>query len=157
MQINKYALNKAQELYEISLQNTMLNRKQTHGALQDKLNNWINDIRLYEKGLKMFTSLDVQSQLSKYLLKSLGSDFCNEIACYVALESDLKFASSLTSQLTNEQKNRIIAECESTFKQPLTALNKSLNESVEDFLNAAENMLNVCSMILKKIDKKKDK
>jgi hypothetical protein len=150
-------MNKAQELYEVSLQNTMQNRKQTHSTLQDKLNNWINDIRLYEKGLKMFTSADVQSQLSKYLLKSLGSEFCNEITYYVALESDLNFVSSITPQLTNEQKNRIIAECESTFKQPLTTLNKSLNENIEEFLNAAENMLGVCSMILKKIDKKKDK
>lgn len=156
-QINKYAMNKAQEFYEVSLQNTMQNRKQTHSTLQDKLNNWINDIRLYEKGLKMFTSADVQSQLSKYLLKSLGSEFCNEITYYVALESDLNFVSSITPQLTNEQKNRIIAECESTFKQPLTTLNKSLNENIEEFLNAAENMLSVCSMILKKIDKKKDK
>lgn len=157
MQINKYAMNKAQEMYEVSLQNTMQNRKQTHSTLQDKLNNYINDIRLYEKGLKMFTSVDVQSQLSKYLLKSLGTEFCNEIFYYVALESDLNFASSITPQLTNEQKNRIITECESTFKQSLTTLNKSLNENIEEFLNAAENMLGVCSMILKKIDKKKDK
>lgn len=157
MQINKYAQNKAQELYEISLQNSVQNRKQNHGALQDKLNNLLNDVRLYEKGLKMFASVDIQSQLTKYLLKSLGNDFCNEVAYYVALESDLNFASSIKPQLTNEQRNRIIAECEASFKQPLTALNKSLNENIEEFLSAAENMLPVCSMILKKIDKKKDK
>lgn len=157
VQINKYAQNKAQELYEISLQNSMQNRKQNHGALQDKLNNLLNDIRLYEKGLKMFTSNDIQTQLSKYLLKSLGSEFVNEVTYYVALESDLNFANSITAQLSNEQRNRIIAECQNTFKQPLTVLNKSLNENIEDFLIAAENMLGSCSMILKKIDKKKDK
>ncbi|KAG5681828.1 hypothetical protein PVAND_011236 [Polypedilum vanderplanki] len=157
MQINKYAHNKAQELYEISLQNSMQNRKQNHGALQDKLNNLLNDIRLYEKGLKMFSSVDVQIQLAKYLLKTLGTEFANEVAYYVALESDLNFASSLTPQLTNEQRNRIAVECEPTYKQTLTALNKSLNLSVEEFLIAAENMLVPCSMIAKKIDKKKDK
>jgi len=36
-------------------------------------------------------------------------------------------------------------------------LNKSINGTVEDFLVAAENILVPCSMILKKIDKKKDK
>lgn len=157
LQINKYAQNKAQELYEVSLQNSMQNRKQNHGTLQDKLNNLLNDIRLYDKGLKMFSSIDVQTQLCKYLLKSLGTDFCNEIAYYVALESDLNFASSMPLQLTNEQRNRIAVECEAVFKQPLVGLYKSLNGSVEDFLIAAENMLNPCSMIVKKIDKKKDK
>jgi hypothetical protein len=157
LQINKYSQNKAQELYEISLQNSMQNRKQNHSALQDKLNNLLNDIRLYEKGLKMFPSIDTQTQLSKYLLKSLGTDFCNEIAYYIALENDLNFASSITIQLTTEQRNRIATECNPSYKSALVALNKSLNGSIEEFLIAAENMLIPCSMIVKKIDKKKDK
>lgn len=157
MQINKYAQNKAQEFYEVSLQKSMQNRKQNHSTLQDKLNNLLNDIRLYEKGLKTFTSTDVQLQLSKYLLKTLGTDFCNEIAYYIALENDLNFANTITVQLSAEQRHRIAVECESSYKQPLTALNKSLNGNVEDFLIAAENILTPCSMIAKKIDKKKDK
>lgn len=156
LQINKYAQTKAHELYETSLQNSMQNRKQNHSALQDKLNNLYNDIRLYEKGLKMFTA-DTQAQLTKYLLKSLGTDFCNEIALYVAAESELSFPNTTSSQLTVEQRNRIVAECGASFKQPLLALNKSLNGSVEEFLENAENILVPCSMILKKIDKKKDK
>ena len=157
VQINKYAQNKAQELYETSLQNSMQNRKQNHSSLQDKLNNLINDIRLYEKGLKMFSSTDTQAQLTKYLLKSLGIDFCNEIAFYVAIESELSFPNTTSSQLTLEQRQRIAVECEPSYKPLLVALNKSLNGSVEDFLNAAENILAPCSMIVKKIDKKKDK
>lgn len=43
----------AQALYEASLQNSSENRRQTHAALQDKLNNLLVDIRLYEKGLKV--------------------------------------------------------------------------------------------------------
>lgn len=156
-QINKYAQNKAQELYETSLQNSMQNRKQNHSALQDKLNNLMIDIRLFEKGLKMFSSTDTQTQLTKYLLKSLGVEFCNEIAFYIALESELSFPNTTSSQLSLEQRNRIAVECHATFKQPLSALNKSLNGSVEDFLIAAENVLAPCSMIVKKIDKKKDK
>jgi hypothetical protein len=105
----------------------------------------------------MFTNVDIQSQLSKYLLKSLGTDFVNDIAQYVAIESELNFASQLTAQITPEQRNRIATECQPSFKSSLIALNKSLNGSIEEFLIASENMLTVCSMILKKIDKKKDK
>lgn len=157
LQLNKYAQNKANELYSISLQSNIQNRKVTHSTLQDKLNNMLSDIRLYEKGLKMFTNADIQSQLSKYLLKSFGTDFANEIASYVAIESELNFASQLTSQITPEQRNRIANECQPSFKPSLIALNKSLNGSIEEFLVASENMLTACSMILKKIDKKKDK
>lgn len=157
LQVNKYAQNKAQELYEISLQNSMQNRKQNHSTLQDKLNNLLNDIRLYEKGLKMFSSTDTQAQLTKYLLKTLGTDFCNEIAFYVAVECELSFPNTTSSQLTIELRNRIAVECGPSYKQLLVTLNKSLNGSIEDFLLAGENMLAPCSMILKKIDKKKDK
>lgn len=158
LQVNKHAQSKAQELYETSLQNSMQNRKQNHSILQDRLNNLINDIRLYEKGLKMFSSTDTQTQLTKYLLKSLGTDFCNEIAFYIAAESELTFPNaSSAAQLTLEQRNKIALECVGAFKQSLSTLNKSLNGSVEDFLIAADNTMAPCSMIVKKIDKKKDK
>ena len=52
-QISKYGQIKAHELYESSLQNSMQNRKKNHSSLQDKLNSILNDIRLYEKGLKV--------------------------------------------------------------------------------------------------------
>lgn len=52
-QLSKYAQIKAHELYESSLQNSLQNRKQNHATLQDKLNNILNDIRLYEKGLRV--------------------------------------------------------------------------------------------------------
>jgi len=156
LQIAKYAQNKAQELYEVSLQNTLVNRKQNHSSLQDKLNNTLNDIRLYEKGLKMFTSADTQQQLTKYLLKTLGTDFCNEVAVYVSIESNLAVTSA-PALLTIEQRNRIAVECDAVYKASLVALNKSLNGSIEDFLVAAENALLPCSMIVKKIDKKRDK
>jgi E3 UFM1-protein ligase 1 len=157
-QINKYAESKAHELYGISLQNSMQNRKQNHSSLQDKLNNLLNDIRLYEKGLKMFSKIDTQTQLTKYLLKSLGTDFANEIAFYIAAESDLNFLSSLSvNTITAEQRTRIANESDAGYKQALTALNKSINCTIEEFLTAAENMLAPCSMIVKKIDKKKDK
>lgn len=158
LKINKHAQSKAHELYETSLQNSMQNRKQNHSLLQDKLNNLINDIRLYEKGLKMFSSVDTQTQLTKYLMKSLGTDFCNELSFYIAVESELAIPNvTNAAQLVAEQRNRIAVECAAAFKQPLSTLNKSLIGSVEDFLIAAENAMASCSMIIKKIDKKKDK
>ncbi|XP_039433197.1 E3 UFM1-protein ligase 1 homolog [Culex pipiens pallens] len=154
-QFSRLALAKAHELYEISLHQNNQNRRQTHANLQDKLNNLFNDIRLYEKGIKLLPA-DVQPQLVKYLLKSLGTDFCNEIFFYVAAECNLN---SNGTTLTVEQRNKIAADCGQEYRGALQALNKATASSaaVDDFLIVAENSLQACSMILKKIDKKKDR
>lgn len=41
----------AQRLYEATPQT---NRRQTHAAVQEKINTLLSDIRLYEKGLKVY-------------------------------------------------------------------------------------------------------
>lgn len=43
----------AQALYEINMQNRNENRRQTRSALQEKFNNFVTDLRLYEKGIKV--------------------------------------------------------------------------------------------------------
>lgn len=44
------------------------------------------------------------------------------------------------------------------YKSALAALNKAVaGSSVDEFLESAENALEACGMILKKIDKKKDR
>lgn len=146
---------KAHELYEISLHQNSQNRRQTHANLQDKLNNLYNDIRLYEKGIKLLPAA-IQSQLVKYLLKSLGTDFCNEIFFYVAAECNLN---SNGTTLTVEQRNKITQDCSQEYKPTLQKLNKAITSSasIDEFLDVAESSLQTCSMILKKIDKKKDR
>lgn len=106
-QFSKEALVLAQGFFEATLQNNNQNRRQTHSAIQDKLNNLLNDIRLYEKGLKVL-SADLQPQLVKYLLKSLGGDFANEIAFYIACECALTYNDS---SLTQEQRTKISQDC----------------------------------------------
>uniref|UniRef100_A0A1L8DB94 E3 UFM1-protein ligase 1 homolog n=1 Tax=Nyssomyia neivai TaxID=330878 RepID=A0A1L8DB94_9DIPT len=153
-QLTKEALQTAQQVYEASLQNSTQNRRQTHAALQEKLNNLIGDVRLYEKGLKLFPA-DVQQQLMKYLLKTLGTDITNELFFYVANECTLNYS---TSTLTPEQRSNIMQECSQEYKSALMVLNKSIGgQSVDEFLVACDAALQECSMILKKIDKKKDR
>lgn len=137
------------------MQNNLQSRRQTHASLQEKLNNLLTDIRLYEKGLKLFAP-DVQQQLTKYLLKSLGTDVCNELCLYAAQECNLSYQEVV--EVSAEQRVKIIQEVESEYKVTLQALNKTLSgSSLDDFLAAVENSLQACSMIVKKVDKKKDR
>uniref|UniRef100_A0A0A1X755 E3 UFM1-protein ligase 1 homolog n=1 Tax=Zeugodacus cucurbitae TaxID=28588 RepID=A0A0A1X755_ZEUCU len=149
-QLNQVALAKAQELFEATPQT---NRRQTHAAIQERINTLLVDLRLYEKGLKLLPA-DVQAQLVKYLLKSLGNDICNELTAYIASECNLN------TKVTNfnvDQRNKIAQECDPEYKTALLEINKALNKTIDDFVLATEGVLKACSMIIKKVDKKKDR
>lgn len=107
-QLSKSALVTAHSLYETSIQTSSQNRRQTHAALQEKINNLLNDIRLYEKGVKLLP-VAMHPQLLKYLLKTIGSDVCNDLFAYVAAESSLTIAGD--GCLTAEQRTKIGQEC----------------------------------------------
>lgn len=62
-------------------------RRKLHSELQDKLNMLLNDIRLYEKGIKQFPNKDTQTQLTKYLIKTVATDLVNNLFLFVAQES----------------------------------------------------------------------
>lgn len=64
----------------------------------------------------------------------------------------------MTESLTNEQRIRIVNELPAEHKPSMQALLKTLTgTNIDDFMTTAEECLNACSMILKKIDKKKDR
>lgn len=89
------------------MQNSTQNRRQTHSALQEKLNALLVDIRLSEKGLRQLPT-ELQPQLVKYLLKTHAQDVCNELFLYVAGECNLSYAETT---LTPEQRTKIAQDC----------------------------------------------
>ncbi|KAJ8716698.1 hypothetical protein PYW07_003325 [Mythimna separata] len=152
--LNQTAMTIAKEFAEKLLQDASQNRKQTHTSAQDKVNILINDIKLYEKGLKSLPS-DVQPQLIKYLLKSLGGDVLSELCKYAANQCNISVQGDV---LTVEQRNKIINDLSDEFTKPLVLLNGTLSDqNMEPFFQAVDVCLAEFGMILKKIDKKKDK
>lgn len=104
--LTKTSLEIAHQIYEVSLQNTTQNQRQTHASLQTKLNEQLVNIRLYEKGLRLLPN-DLQGQLVKYLLKTHGTDVCNDIFFYVAGECNLNFTDV---NLKPEQRTKIVQD-----------------------------------------------
>lgn len=152
--LNVKALEVAGNLYASTITNQTANRRQTHAALQDKLNTLLGDVRLFKNGIKLLPN-DVQAQLNKYLLKSLCADITNEIINYLSSEYGL---GNTEQTLTIEQRNRLINELPQEHRAVIQSLAKTLlGTNVDDFMAAAEESLAACSMILKKIDKKKDR
>ncbi|XP_037875240.1 E3 UFM1-protein ligase 1 homolog [Bombyx mori] len=152
--LNQIGLAIAKETAEKLLQDSTQNRKQTHSSAQDKINILVNDIKLYEKGIKTFAA-EQQAPFIKYLLKSLGGDILSEFCKYAASQCNL---SMQNETLSIEQRNKIINDVTEEFKKPLTILSASINEqSMESFFQAIDVALSDFGMILKKVDKKKDK
>ncbi|RZC36650.1 E3 UFM1-protein ligase 1 -like [Asbolus verrucosus] len=153
-QLNEKALEIAAEMYAVTVADRTANRRQTHNELQNKLNALIGDVRLFEKGLKLLPE-DLQPQLVKYLLKTLCTDIVTEILNYIAAEQNLN---TQTDNFNNDQRVKFANDLPPDFKKPILPLIKTLSgQNIDDFMAAAEESLNACSMIIKKIDKKKDR
>ncbi|XP_075975038.1 UFM1 specific ligase 1 [Anticarsia gemmatalis] len=152
--LNQIALTKAKETADKLLQDASQNRKQTHTSAQDKINILVNDMKLYEKGLKSLPS-DQQPQFIKYLLKSLGGDILSEFCKYAANQCNL---SVQVDVLSVEQRNKIINDLSDEFMKPLVSLNATLSDqNTEAFYQAVDTCLSEFGMILKKVNKKEDK
>ncbi|XP_030762266.1 E3 UFM1-protein ligase 1 homolog [Sitophilus oryzae] len=152
--LNEQGLQIAAEIFQTTVADRTASRKQTHNELQTKLNALISDVRLFEKGLKLLPA-DIQPQLVKYLLKTVCTDVATEILSYVAGET---MSSSVPENFNNDQRLKFVNELSPEFKVPLLPLVKSLTgQSIDEFMSAAETALAACSMIIKKVDKKKDR
>ena len=125
----------AKETADKLLQDASQNRKQSHTSAQDKINILINDIKLYEKGLKFLPS-DQQNQFIKYLLKSLGGDILAEFCKYAANQCNL---SVQVDVLSVEQRNKIINDLSDEYTKPLVSLNGTLSDqNMESFYQAVD-------------------
>lgn len=152
--LNEKALTEAADVYAATVSDRTSSRRQTHNELQNKLNTLIGDARLFEKGIKVLPS-DVQPALYKYLLKTLCTDVANEILKYLVGEQGVEVS---CDNLSNEQRLKMANDLPSEAKAPVQNLIKSLSgQNLDDFMVAVEESLAACSMIIKKIDKKKDR
>lgn len=152
--LNSRGMEMAANLFATTIADRTANRRQTHNELQTKLNVLIGDVRLFEKGIKLLSG-DLQTQLAKYLLKTLCTDIVNEILNYVAAEQNLN---TIVDSYNNDQKMKFVNDLPNEFKTPLLVLLKTLSgQNVDEFMTCVEPALSACSMIIKKIDKKKDR
>ncbi|XP_050828320.1 E3 UFM1-protein ligase 1 isoform X1 [Serinus canaria] len=131
------------------------NRRQAMKDLQEEFSNLYNNIRLFEKGTKHFTD-DTQTNLAKHLLKTLCTDITNLVFNFLASESMM--TTENYSAITSEGRIKILGKLPEDTKGPLTKLHTSLNgKSIEDFLSCLDSAVDICGVMVKKGDKKKER
>ncbi|KAK1170199.1 E3 UFM1-protein ligase 1-like [Acipenser oxyrinchus oxyrinchus] len=134
---------------------TGASRKQTVKDLQEEITNLFNNIRLFEKGTKLFSD-ETQANIAKHVLKTVCTDITNLLFNFLAAE--LMMAVENYNSITNEVRIKILGKLPEETKGPLTKLHNSLNaKSIEDFLTNLESVAEVCGILLKKGDKKRER
>ncbi|NWR59555.1 UFL1 ligase, partial [Bucorvus abyssinicus] len=130
-------------------------RRQTMKDLQEEFSNLYNNVRLFEKGAKHFTD-ETHTNLAKHLLKTVCTDITNLIFNFLA--SDSMMTTENYSTITSEVRAKILGKLPEDTKGPLTKLHASLNgKSVEDFLSCLDSAVDICGIMVKKGDKKKER
>ncbi|XP_005093191.2 E3 UFM1-protein ligase 1 [Aplysia californica] len=143
----------------IFLKTSGAEKKKTAGEIQDKVNGLWTNARLFEKGLKLFEE-PAQGQLTKHLLKTVGSDLANTVVVALASDSLLNVANNEEEQLTPEARLRLIGQLPKELQEALSRLHGLLSgQSLEDFFSQLETLCGPAHLgiLLKKPDKRKER
>ncbi|XP_068087285.1 E3 UFM1-protein ligase 1 [Hyperolius riggenbachi] len=130
-------------------------RKQTMKDFQEEVSSLYNNIRLFEKGIKLFTD-ETQSNLAKHLLKTVCTDITNLIFNFLA--GDVMMAVEDYTTITSEVRKKMLNKFQEESKGPLAKLNSSLSgKNIEEFLSCLDSAADSCGILVKKGDKKKER
>ncbi|XP_069743202.1 E3 UFM1-protein ligase 1 isoform X2 [Narcine bancroftii] len=130
-------------------------RKKTVKELQEEVSQFHNNIKLFEKGAKLFAD-DAQVQLEKHLLKTICTDVSNLLFNFMA--GDLMMAVETYTSITSELRLKILAKLAEESRGPLLKLHNSLNgKCIEEFLSILDDVTEVCGIMLRRGDKKKER
>lgn len=81
--LNKEALRRAQDIYDQVMANRMGDRRKVHQDFRDKLLLLLSDFHNYMKGIQKFDNTETQTQLTSFLIKSVGGEIVENAKCYV--------------------------------------------------------------------------
>lgn len=157
--LNKEAINLAGTTYERTMISSLGDRRKAHVDLQDKVDSWIMELRLSDRGLKLFSDKDDQAKLSSYVIKSIGLQLINAIFTYATQDINPSSVNvPTTKEFTSEMRTKLLSELSAEVREPLTKLNKCLaGNSVDEFLVTTEPALSAVGLLSRKPDKKKEK
>uniref|UniRef100_A0A4W5NCE4 E3 UFM1-protein ligase 1 n=1 Tax=Hucho hucho TaxID=62062 RepID=A0A4W5NCE4_9TELE len=134
---------------------TGVTKKRSAKDFQEELSNLYNNIRLFEKGTKLFSD-ETQVLIAKHILKTVCTDITNILVNFMAAE--FMMSAENPSSITNEVRVKILGKLPEETKGPLMKVHNSLNgKTIEDFLTNIETAVEVCGFMLKKGDKKRER
>ncbi|CAH1391186.1 unnamed protein product [Nezara viridula] len=154
--LNKTTYETTARLFEETLVSGASQRRKAHVELENKLENWLLELKLTERSIKLFPFADTQSRLTASVLRMVGTEVVNAIFSY-ATSAD---GSSPVDpkQITAEMRTKLLADVNGDLHDALASLHKTLyGNSLEEFISSAEAALSLTGLLGRKSDKKKEK
>ncbi|XP_064489093.1 E3 UFM1-protein ligase 1-like [Ornithodoros turicata] len=148
----------AKSIFLSSSASSGASRRKTHADLQEKLTGLLANVQQFERGLKVLPE-DLQSQLAKYLLKTLCTDIVNIILGYLVAEHGISGEQDPSCGLAPEARQKLIQKLPADIRGPVLKLHNSLSaKTTEDFMTDVNVVLGpgICDMIIRS-DKKKER
>uniref|UniRef100_A0A672I077 E3 UFM1-protein ligase 1 n=1 Tax=Salarias fasciatus TaxID=181472 RepID=A0A672I077_SALFA len=99
-------------------------RKQSVKELQEDVSTLYNNVRLFEKGARLFSE-DTQVHIARHLLKTVCSDVANVLVNFLA--ADLLMSVEDPSSITSEVRLKIVSKLPEETRGPLMKLHNCLN------------------------------
>ncbi|GAU95570.1 hypothetical protein RvY_07169-2 [Ramazzottius varieornatus] len=132
-------------------------RKQSHKSIQDQINTTVWLMRLFSKGIEHFSSAADKKQLSKLLLRNIGSEIMNPLLLLVM--DDLGMAIPEKTDFTPEARTKLILKLPEPQKSLFDKCNSASSaDSIETFETSLLNLTesDALGMPIKNVDKKKE-
>uniref|UniRef100_A0A673KKV6 E3 UFM1-protein ligase 1 n=1 Tax=Sinocyclocheilus rhinocerous TaxID=307959 RepID=A0A673KKV6_9TELE len=123
-------------------------RKKNMKDLQEEINNLYNNIRLFEKGTKLFSD-ETQAAIARHVLRTVCTDVTNVLLSFVAAEHMTSDSSTAITSEFHRFSNKMNGENVRDYHFHLQA--------IEDFLSCLEMSAEECGLFLKKVDKKRER
>lgn len=80
--LNKSTYETTARLFEETLVSGASQRRKAHVELENKLENWLLELKLTERSIKLFPFADTQTRLTASVLRMVGTEVVNAIFSY---------------------------------------------------------------------------
>ncbi|CAK9290727.1 unnamed protein product [Gordionus sp. m RMFG-2023] len=162
--INQEYEEECKRLYLTSVTCKRVETKQEMEKIQERINELYHKITVFQKGVQLFISHDkIKDDLNKYLLKTVGCELFEQLLIICKLQysqTSHQKGPDITNTTTIEGRRKAIMEFPDAVKTHLSNISKTLVQNdASAFLNELLDIsqTNSLNIILKKLDKKKEK
>ncbi|XP_029966328.1 E3 UFM1-protein ligase 1 isoform X2 [Salarias fasciatus] len=129
-------------------------RKQSVKELQEDVSTLYNNVRLFEKGARLFSE-DTQVHIARHLLKTVCSDVANVLVNFLA--ADLLMSVEDPSSITSEVRLKIVSKLPEETRGPLMKLHNCLNGKEQQQLLTSYQSLVVKQLVSQAQSRKEDR
>ncbi|XP_014678544.1 PREDICTED: E3 UFM1-protein ligase 1-like [Priapulus caudatus] len=129
-------------------------RRRAHDELSEKVNGLVANMRMFERGVATFPEADARPALARYLIRTAGAEITHLIIAYLA--SDDGGAPAVTPENCRQVASGI-GDAGARASAVALAAEAVAGTELDGFHSRLDEALERCQVLVRKLDKKKEK